>query len=257
MAVTAAAPEKVRPHLENGVINCLRRSRIARLRSCRSERGSCWSISIRISSARWLKADTHENVNPAFKQIYELLHRAFVDEKLVVPASVLHDIESSLATHLKDRIATYQGYLGQVRLRRPDEIWNRQVDAVLCRFSGRASADPLDPDVAFLDDPDQQVERFGVRVDANLERFNFRAARHNNAQRLEALRQRLLKEGIGFERQLKAEEKEQRERCLEFYFRHCQPLSDADRERLQAFAESLNLAGFRCHASRPGFTPRF
>jgi hypothetical protein len=54
------------------------------------------------------KADTHENVRPEFKEIYELLHQGFLDEKLVVPASVLHDIESSLATHLKDRIATYQ-----------------------------------------------------------------------------------------------------------------------------------------------------
>src|SRR5438477_4537647 len=145
------------------------------------------------------KADTHENVKPAFKEIYELLHRGFVDEQLVVPASVLHDIESSLATHLKDRIATYQGYLGQVGLRRPDEIWNRQVDAVLCRFSGRAAADPLDPDIAFLDDPDQQVQRHAIRVDAHLERFNFRATRQDTARALEDLRQRLLREGIGFE----------------------------------------------------------
>ena len=38
------------------------------------------------------KADTHENVRPEFKEIYELLHKGFLDEKLVVPASVLHDI---------------------------------------------------------------------------------------------------------------------------------------------------------------------
>ena len=61
------------------------------------------------------KADGDEEINPAFTEIYRLLHQGFVDEKLVVPSSVLHDIESSLATHLKDRIATYQGYLGQVR----------------------------------------------------------------------------------------------------------------------------------------------
>jgi hypothetical protein len=68
------------------------------------------------------KADLNEKVRQEFRDIYELLHRGFADEKLVVPGSLLHDIESSLATHLKDRISTYQHYLGQVRLYRPDEI---------------------------------------------------------------------------------------------------------------------------------------
>ena len=45
------------------------------------------------------KADINEKVRPEFKEIYELLHQGFVDEKLVVPSSLLHDIESSLATH--------------------------------------------------------------------------------------------------------------------------------------------------------------
>jgi hypothetical protein len=47
-------------------------------------------------------------VRPEFKEIYELLHQGFVDEKPVVPGSLLHDIESSLAMHLKDRIVAYQ-----------------------------------------------------------------------------------------------------------------------------------------------------
>lgn len=184
------------------------------------------------------KADTHQNVNPAFNDIYELLHQGFVNEKVVVPASVLHDIESSLDTRIKDRIAIYQGYLGQVRLRRPDEVWNRQVDAVLCAFSERSAKDPLDPDIAFLDDPDQKVQRLGIRVDGHLERFNFRTARHDTARRLEALRQRLLAEGVGFEQQLEVEEQEQRDEFLRFYFRHCQPPSDEDRQRFTAFTES-------------------
>ena len=83
------------------------------------------------------KADVNEKVRPEFKEIYELLHQGFTDEKLVVPSSLLHDIESSLATHLKDRINTYQHYLGQVRLRRPDEIQDAQISAALGRFTGR------------------------------------------------------------------------------------------------------------------------
>ena len=189
------------------------------------------------------KAETHHTVNRAFTEIYEILHQGFVGEKLVVPASVLHDIESSLDTRLKDRIATYQGYLGQVRLRRPDEIWNRQVDAALCRFSGRPAEDPLDPSVAFLDDPDQKVERFGIRVDAHLEQFDFRASRQDTARRLEELLRRLLEKGIGFDQQLKIEEQEQRDEFLRFYFRHCRPLSNDDRQRFTAFAESPAFAG--------------
>jgi hypothetical protein len=83
------------------------------------------------------KADANEKVRPEFKEIYELLHQGFVDEKIVVPGSLLHDIESSLATHLKDRIVTYQHYWGQVRLYRPDEIWNAQAFAALDRFMDR------------------------------------------------------------------------------------------------------------------------
>src|SRR5947207_1094029 len=155
------------------------------------------------------KADGDEKINP-FTEIYRLLHQGFVDEKLVVPSSVLHDIESSLATHLKHRIATYQGYLGQVRLRRHDEIWNRQIEVGLARFSGRGAEDPLDPKLAFLDDPDQRVQRHGIRVDAHLENFSFRAERHSKAKGLEALRLRLLQEGFGYDQQLKAEQQEQR-----------------------------------------------
>jgi hypothetical protein len=46
------------------------------------------------------KAGINEKVRPEFRDIYELLHQGFLDEKLVVPGSLLHDIESSLATHL-------------------------------------------------------------------------------------------------------------------------------------------------------------
>ncbi len=61
------------------------------------------------------KADTSTKVRPEFAKIYELLRQGVNDEKLVVPGSVLHDIESSLATHLKDRIVSCQNRPGKVR----------------------------------------------------------------------------------------------------------------------------------------------
>ncbi len=184
------------------------------------------------------KAASREQTNPLFTEVYQLLHLGFLDEKLVVPASVLHDIESSLATHLKDRIATYQGYLGQVRLRRPEEIWNRQIEAALAEFSGRLPEDPLDPKLAFLDDPDQRVQHHGINVDAHLERFDFRATRHRTAQGLEALRLRIVQQGTGCDQQLKIEQQEQRDHFLRTYFQFCQPVSDEQRDRFTNFAHS-------------------
>lgn len=184
------------------------------------------------------KADTHERVRPEFRTVYELLHRGFIDKKLVVPASWLHDVESSLATHLKDRIATYQHYLGQVRLYRPDEIRNRQTVAAFDHFTGHAAADLLGPEMAFLDHPDQKVERFGIRVDGHLNGRSFREGRHRTAQDLEALRQRLLQQGVSYEAQLNIEQNTQREEFLRTYCRFGGPPS-ADRLReLTDFTQS-------------------
>src|SRR5260370_12691262 len=114
------------------------------------------------------KAGINDKVLSEFKEIYELLRQGFVDEKLVVPGSLLHDIESSLATHLKDRIVTYQHYLGQVRLYRPDEIRNTQTSAALDRLMRRTLENPLQPEPAFLDHPTHRLHRLGIRADAHL-----------------------------------------------------------------------------------------
>jgi hypothetical protein len=184
------------------------------------------------------KADTHEKVRPEFKEVYELLHQGFVDEKLVVPGSWLHDVESSLATHLKDRIVSYQHYLGQVRLYRPDEIRNTQTSAACDRFAGRTGSDPLRPEAAFLDHPDQQVERFGISVDAHLERHNFRDGRHSTAAELEDLRRRLLQRKVTYEAQVKVEQQTQRDEFVGTYSRFCGPPSDDKLRELTAFTHS-------------------
>lgn len=178
---------------------------------------------------------------PEFKGIYELLHEGFIDEKLVVPGSPLHDIESSLATHLRDQIRTYQGYLGQVRLYRPDEIRNKQSFAAFERFAGGTPEDPLRPEAAFLDHPDEKVELLGIRVDSHLERRNFRSGRHTTAQRLEALRQKLLKQKTSYETQVKAEQKTQRQGFIQTYASFCGPIPEDKWRQLTAFTESVDF----------------
>jgi hypothetical protein len=187
------------------------------------------------------KADLIEKVRPEFKEIYELLHQGFVDEKLVVPGSLLHDIESSLATHLKDRIVAYQHYLGQVRLYRPDEIRNTQTFAGLDRFIGRTPDNPLRPEAAFLDHPDQRVEPFGISVDSHLERHNFRQRRHRTAKELEKLRQRLLLGKVTYDQQLKVEQDTQRDQFVQTYCSFCGPVSEEKRKELTAFTESTDF----------------
>ncbi len=187
------------------------------------------------------KVDTHESVRPEFKEVYELLHQGFVEEKLVVPGSWLHDVESSLATHLKDRIVTYQHYLGQIRLYRPDEIRNRQTMAAFDRFVGHAAADALDPKIAFLDDPDQKVERFGISVDGHLERFNFRDGRHSTAGELEALRQRLVQKGVTYEAQVAVEQETQRKEFIQTYVQFCGLPTEQTLRQLTAFTQSSSF----------------
>jgi len=187
------------------------------------------------------KADINENVRPEFKEIYELLHQGFVDEKLVVPGSMLHDIESSLATHLKDRIVSYQHYLGQVRLYRSDEITNTQTFTAFDRFTGRTPEDPLRPRAAFLDDPDQCVKRFDITVDSHLEKQNFRQSRHVTAKDLEALRQRLLKDKVTYDQQVKVEQKTQRAQFIENYCRFGRSVSEEKKKELLSFTESRDF----------------
>ena len=188
------------------------------------------------------KADVNEKVRPEFKEIYALLHQGFVDEKLVVPSSLLHDIESSLATHLKDAINTYQHYLGQVRLRRPDEIRDAQIAAALGRFTGRKPEDPLNPKTAFLDDPDQPVKQFDISVDGHWETHNFKQSRHSTAKQLEALRQRCLQSRISYDQQVKVERETQRQEFIETYERYSRSVSEEKRTEWIAFTASAEFA---------------
>jgi hypothetical protein len=187
------------------------------------------------------RAEGNEKLRP-FKEIYELLRQGFVDEKLVVPGSLLHDIESSLATHLKDGIVTYQHSLGKVQLYRPDEIWNTQTFAAFDRLMGRTPRDPLQPRAAFLDDPDQRVERFGINVDSHLENRNFRQTRKRTADELEKLRQRLLQGKVTYHQQLKIEQAAQRDHFVQTYCSFFGPISEEKRKEVTAFTESTDFA---------------
>jgi hypothetical protein len=184
------------------------------------------------------KGPINERVKPEFSEIYELLHRGFVEEKLVVPQSLMHDVETSMVPHYKERIVSFQNYLGQVRLYRSEEVANRQTDAALQRFRGDSTAEVLKIRSAFLQHPDQRVEQLNITVDAHLENRDFRSGRTQTAERLEALRKRRVQEGVKFEAQLQIEYNDHRDFYLAEVARTLStPVKDLDKD-LVAFANS-------------------
>lgn len=184
------------------------------------------------------KAPINERVKPEFSEIYELLHKGFVEEKLVVPQSLMHDVETSMAAHYKERIVSYQNYLGQVRLYRSEEVVNRQTDAALERFRGDSTVEVLKIRNAFLQDPDKRVEQMNITVDAHLETRDFRSGRARTGERLEALRKRRIQEGVKFDAQLQIEYDDHRDFYLEEMARNLsKSVTDLDKDLL-AFANS-------------------
>ena len=184
------------------------------------------------------KGPVNERVKPEFGEIYELLHKGFVEEKLVVPQSLMHDIETSMAPCYKERIVSFQNYLGQVQLYRSEEVADRQTDAAFQRFRGDSTAEVLKIMDAFLEHPDQRVEQLNITVDAHLENLDLRSGKTRTGERLEALRKRRVQEGVRFEEQLQIEYNDHRDFYLEEMARALStPVEDLDKD-LIAFANS-------------------
>jgi hypothetical protein len=185
------------------------------------------------------KGPDNKRVKPEFGEIYELLHRGFVEEKLVVPQSLMHDVETSpVSPDNRERIVSFQNYLGQVRLYRSGEVANRQTDAAFQKFRGDRTAEVLRITDAFLQHPDRRVEQLNITVDAHLENRDFRSGRTRTGERLEALRKRRVRQGVKFDAQLQIEYNDHRDFYLEEIARTLStPVEDLDKD-LIAFANS-------------------
>ena len=184
------------------------------------------------------KADSNKRVKPEFKHIYELLHEGFLDEKLVVPASWFHDVETSLSIELKERIVSYQNYLGQVRLNFPESVRQAQVMAFASIFKGNSNVDPFSIHIAFNDDPDKRTRMLNIVVDSHLQHFNFKSRRVQAAQALEGVRQKIISSNISYNEQFEAEMEDQRRFCLENNYQYLMQLFDGDKEVISEFVRS-------------------
>ena len=149
------------------------------------------------------KAGIKNRVKPEWTTLFELLREGFLDEKLVVPQSRFHNVETSLAPALKKRIVTYQNYLGQVDLQSPEHVKHLQMGRFLQRFLGNNNEDPFAVEVAFRDPPDKRVQQFNIV--ANLDWSPFAQRRGATAAELESIRRECIGDKVGYEDQLEKE----------------------------------------------------
>ena len=158
------------------------------------------------------KADSNKRVKPEFKHVYELLHKGFLDERLVVPASWFHDVETSLCIELKERIVSYQNYLGQIKLNSPESVRQEQIVAFASIFRGDTDIDPFAIDIAFDENPDKRTQMLNVVVDSHLEHFDFKSRRMHTAQALESLHQKIIISSVSYNEQFKIEMRDRSEK---------------------------------------------
>lgn len=149
------------------------------------------------------KAGINDRVKPEWKQLFELLKEGFLDEKLVVPQSRFHNVETSLAPALKKRIVSYQNYLGQVDLQSPEHVRQVQTRRFLQRFLGKNNEDPLGVEVAFRDVPDKRVQQFNIIADLDWSPLGQR--RGATAAGLEDIRKKCIADKVRYEEQLEKE----------------------------------------------------
>jgi hypothetical protein len=168
------------------------------------------------------KADVNVKVKQEWKDLFSLLKEGFLGEKLVVPQSWFHDVETSFAPVLKKRIVSYQNYLGQADLRRARDVTINQTARFLQRFLGKSDQDPLDAEIAFRDHPDGRVQQFNITVNQDLSQWGFDVRRVETATTLEAIRRECIAKKERYEDHLAREFDAHREEFLKnaLYYQH-------------------------------------
>lgn len=150
------------------------------------------------------KAEINQKVNPLFSSIYELLHKGFVEEKIVVPSSFFHDLETSFAPHLKERINQYQAYLGQIDMENEYNVLTFQAGRAARKFLGEES-ELVDYRIAYHQDPDAKAEMFKVDVDLHPERWHSLADRVRTTDALEKVKENVRNNNLTVNDQYKLE----------------------------------------------------
>ncbi|MTD95723.1 hypothetical protein GIW81_15390 [Hyphomicrobium sp. xq] len=159
------------------------------------------------------KLGINDRVRPDFRRLFDLLHTGFRAEKLVVLRSTIHEVETSLAGHLRDAIRGRQSMLGHVHLETPYAVKRRQIGRALCRYTA-GTGNILCHDDVLEDDPDKRVGQFDIDVDMDWRFAQAKEQRAELAARLETLRKRVAESRISYEEQRRIELATEREAML-------------------------------------------
>ncbi|UCC78997.1 MAG: hypothetical protein JSW64_12065 [Candidatus Zixiibacteriota bacterium] len=150
------------------------------------------------------KTEINKAVNPIFNSIFGLLHQGFLDEKLLVPRSFFHDVETSLAPKLQELVQKSQGYLGQVELRSREEIEYFQTQQAARLFLG-LEEEPITWDIVFWENPDNRTNQFDIRASQNFDSIEYNELRKQTAKNIDAVRNIIITNELTFKEQLKKE----------------------------------------------------
>lgn len=148
------------------------------------------------------KSETNSKVRKEFNDLFKLLHKGFLEEKLVVPSSWFHEIETCLIPEFKEKIKEIQAYMGQIRLEHKEDIYTFQLGRAVNDFL-EIKNKPLDYKIAYHEDPDQILNFYNVTVDMHLERSHNKEDREELASKIDANREEIRK--ISYEVQLERE----------------------------------------------------
>lgn len=129
------------------------------------------------------KVKINPNVHQDYKEIFDLIHEGFLEEKTFVPKSFFHKIETYMARELSERIGNYQSYMGQISLHHDDTIEQFQLIRAAKNFLGE-SQKVEDWSSVYVENPDERLKQFDITVDGGswLELFT-----QNNAKIVQSL----------------------------------------------------------------------
>lgn len=153
------------------------------------------------------KLKTNPKVREEFSDLFELLHKGFLEEKIVVPSSWFHEIETCISSdsELKEKIKEIQAYMGQIKLEHKENIYTFQLGRAANDFLG-ISNKPLDYTIAYHDDPDNILRFYNVNIDMHLERTHNKEEREELAAKIDANREEIRKASydVQLEREISA-----------------------------------------------------
>ncbi|MBT4210074.1 MAG: hypothetical protein HOE19_04145 [Candidatus Komeilibacteria bacterium] len=183
------------------------------------------------------KVDINSKVNLDYKKLFDLIHRGFLEEKIIVPKSFFHKIESSLAGKLTDRIGQFQSYMGQISLHHEDTLETSEIVRNGEIFLG-IKRKSIEWSFVYTDNPDKILEQFDIDIRSSSYLQLLTDGREQEAQKLQQVQKNLKEKNISFEKQTELEIGAIRDRFKQYNIDKINWLFKGDAESINKFIDS-------------------